>query len=345
MPYDTAHATDVTGMFITILLSLEDLSRFKPQAFFSWLKSQAQSISTSELESLSLAKSSAFNFAKLLMLLGVDDATDAEIKISSQLADYCAQAAWIFFAQRLRIEWALLQQPGPWSGDPRAILISDFSRELSSFSSFLSVEEIQRAQKCFRRQIQFHRKLLPGNCFPQLQVLLEGPTEEILLPHFCRLQGFDLNTQAVSLIVCGGANQVLRRYRALQEIMDIPILVVLDGDAQRQAEVMAEILRPSDRLHVFAVGEIEDLFEPEVFLGYVNAYLQSQRLAAPIALTELTAEDRRTQILDRLWRIRKLGDFDKVGLAHVIIEQAMPLNKVPQEMRELVKVMQNMLES
>jgi len=67
--------------------------------------------------------------------------------------------------------------------------------------------------------------------FAKKIILVEGQSEVLLLPYFFDLIGFDFIKEAVSIVRCGGKNEIDRFYRLYSEF-GIPCYVVFDGDKQ-----------------------------------------------------------------------------------------------------------------
>ena len=59
-------------------------------------------------------------------------------------------------------------------------------------------------------------------------VIVEGVTEEILIPAFARLMGVDLVQEGILVQSAGGKNQVYNLYQRFADALAIPVLVVLD---------------------------------------------------------------------------------------------------------------------
>jgi predicted ATP-dependent endonuclease of OLD family len=152
-------------------------------------------------------------------------------------------------------------------------------------------------------------------------ILVEGLTEQILLPCLARACGFDLKAMGAMIIPAGGAKKLARQYLRLKERINLPIFCLFDRDAQSWAAKVSSALRPCDHVHVLADGEIEDLMQLDFFVNQLNNYLtadclnDSNRL---VAASDFSSAQRRTSILDQIWRQRQLGKFEKVKFAQFI---------------------------
>jgi hypothetical protein len=176
----------------------------------------------------------------------------------------------------------------------------------------------------FQKALKQWRNNLPGHSLPELIVLVEGPTEIILLPLLALRLGIDLNALGAMLIAAGGANQVAKKYAQLKEIVAIPIFCLLDRDAEQQKNLIAGQLRSEDYLYTLKEGEIEDLIRMDSFVPLINRYLVTGQYGAlglePVQESDFEPGLSRTAVLERLWRQRNLGKFDKVGFARFIAE-------------------------
>ena len=88
-------------------------------------------------------------------------------------------------------------------------------------------------------------------------VLCEGITEEILLPKFSKVYGYDFNKYGVHLISAGGKNQVAKLYCELKDELKLPVFILLDADAKPVSEIIKNILRQKDKIYLIKHGEFE----------------------------------------------------------------------------------------
>ncbi len=178
--------------------------------------------------------------------------------------------------------------------------------------------------------------------FPSnLIILAEGVTEIILLPWLAKNNGLDLNAAGVMLLSAGGANQVVKKYFQLKETVAIPIFCLLDHDAQVQANEIKGVLRSRDNLYVLESGEIEDLFKLESLISLLNAYLVDlphiSGYSSPISSEDFLSNSNRSTVLDKLWRERDLGKFDKVGFAKFVADSPCHAQEISLDGRMLLE--------
>jgi hypothetical protein len=307
-PTDIEYGT--AAIVLNVVLALEDIDNFEQIAFDSW--------------KITLNESRSKEIARLFPKTVEDDAIR---ELSKDLGLSEAQHLWLQHMRRAVPNWSLLFKSGPWSGDARVTFVCE---QLSAFASQnLTAQGYLAARTAFREALRQNRHELPGSFLPEAMLLVEGETESILLPHFANLLGFDFSTMGVMLMSAGGARQVARKYFELRDVVTLPMVLCVDADAGEEIEVAKESLRDSDRLHIWKDGEIEDTLETQVLVQQLNAFLQSTGAPGTVSPSDFPAGHRRTVLLNRLWRARGLGNFDKIGFAEVIAANVKNREDVP----------------
>ncbi len=147
-------------------------------------------------------------------------------------------------------------------------------------------------------------------------VLAEGITEEILLPKFAKILGYDFDKYGVEVIAAGGKNQVAKEYLKLLRQLKIPIVILLDADAKSIAEKISDKLREQDKLILIEKGEFEDILPLKLIKKAINYKYKN--------LFQTTVEDfaktDRVKDLEEIYRINRLGEFKKAEFAHNVDE-------------------------
>ena len=146
-------------------------------------------------------------------------------------------------------------------------------------------------------------------------VLAEGITEEILLPKFANILGFDFDENGIVVIPAGGKNQVAKEYINLRERLKVPIVILLDADATEVAQRISNKLRTEDKLILIEKGEFEDilplsLLKMAINYKYINIF--------KIKESDFSDELSRVKDLEEIYRINGLGEFKKAEFAHNI---------------------------
>jgi hypothetical protein len=171
---------------------------------------------------------------------------------------------------------------------------------------------------------------------PTLVVLVEGQSELIVLPHFARLKGEPLESMGALVIASGGAKQVVRRYLTMKDVLSIPIVCVFDGDAEDSSVVIEEALRDCDGLICLEASELEDCYSYEQLLKILNLQLVQIGQTLSSESFDLPKEGPRKNALNKLFRSRGLGNFDKIAFAKSTVDLALSKEDVPLEMSRVI---------
>ncbi len=172
------------------------------------------------------------------------------------------------------------------------------------------LEFIYKKSKVYRNQ---KGVLLPV----ELLLLVEGITEEKLLPIFSKIRGLEFIKKGVKLKAAGGKNQVLKLYNLYKNRLKIPILIILDKDAQSIYDQLNQIKRNSDQTFLIPEGEFEDIIPENLVVRAINEYHKNEISIEPF---EIRCEDSMCVMLHRLWKEKGYGDFNKSEFADIICE-------------------------
>lgn len=293
---------------VSILLAFEDITRFNKLAFDLWM-----------LESDTEIYKPDYQLSNLL-------ADQENLSESERL--------WLMAHEAGYINWCRLLSYGPWSEDHTSSFIVSFIKESleklsqKSFKSSSLSEQLKSHIETWKLHLKNHRKKLPGDFLPNTIVLVEGSSEKILVPVFCNLVNLDVNLKAVEVKACGGAKQVVKQYLNLRDIIELPIVSVLDADVFEESQILEESLRDIDSLHVLSSGELEDTYSRQSFLKIINLYLAKVGTTNFLTVEELNTSSGRVEQMTKFWRKKKLGEFDKVEFAK-IASQSLGAKDVP----------------
>lgn len=164
-------------------------------------------------------------------------------------------------------------------------------------------------------QEQNRKKL--GLKFPiEKVIIVEGFTEEILLPKFARICGCDFDQRGIYLISAGGKNQVVKLFYKFAENLKLPMFVLLDSDAKENFEAISAKLRPNDKVKVLASGEFEDILPLNLIKKTLNEHFRNY---SSVTLDELRVDAPMTQALEDLFKTRGL-EFKKAEFASLVGE-------------------------
>lgn len=176
--------------------------------------------------------------------------------------------------------------------------------------------------------------------FPIEKVLLvEGLTEEILLPAFSKFLGYDFYQKGIQIIPAGGKNQVVKMYYKLSEELKIPIFLLLDKDAEENIAQIKPRLRKEDKIHLVSCGEFEDMLPKSLIIKTVNSIFAN--------FTTITEEDLQEELpeakkLENFFKTKGLHEFKKAEFAKQVRNNITENTDISIEIRNIITEIKNM---
>lgn len=174
-------------------------------------------------------------------------------------------------------------------------------------------------------------------------VLVEGITEEILLPEFakvCKLdeeEGFDFDKEGIHVISAGGKNQVVKLFYKFSDILKLPMFVLLDNDAGENFNEIKSKLRDKDKVHVLKCGEFEDTLPLKLIKRTLNKNIKD---FSPVLISDLKRALPMTKILEDVLKQRGM-EFKKAEFASLIMENISSQNDISPEIDTIVTELKN----
>lgn len=165
-------------------------------------------------------------------------------------------------------------------------------------------------------------------------VLVEGITEEILLPAFSKYLGYDFYAEGIQIIASGGKNQVVKMYYQLSEEIKIPIFVLLDRDAEENIRQIQPKLRNIDKIHLVSCGEFEDLLSKSLIIKTINSHFQN---FLSITEDDINKPLPTAKILEEIFKTKGLHEFKKAEFAKLVRENISEDTDISEEIFEIVK--------
>lgn len=147
-------------------------------------------------------------------------------------------------------------------------------------------------------------------------VLVEGITEEILLPKFAKICGLDFDKAGINLISAGGKNQVVKLFYQFADTLKLPMFVLLDNDAKENYQEIMPKLRRIDKIHVLDSGEFEDILPLSLIKRTLNRHFRNY---FSISIAELRTGMPMTQTLEEIFKQRGL-EFKKAEFASLVAQ-------------------------
>lgn len=182
--------------------------------------------------------------------------------------------------------------------------------------------------------------------YPIEEVLLvEGITEEILLPVFAQKLGYDFYAKGIQVIPAGGKNQVVKMYYKLAQELKIPIFILLDKDAEDNINQIKPRLRELDRIHLVSCGEFEDLLPKLLIIKTINSHFKN---FLTIKEDDLNVNEGMVGVLEEIFKTKGLHEFKKAEFAKLVRENIEYDSDISPEIRAIIEeisILNKMLDS
>lgn len=169
-------------------------------------------------------------------------------------------------------------------------------------------------------------------------ILVEGITEEILLPAFSRFLGYDFYAEGLQIIAAGGKNQVVKMYYEMSEEVKLPIFMLLDKDAEDNINQIKPKLREIDKIHLVSCGEFEDLLSKSLIIKTVNAHFEN---FMAISEHDLDKNIPTAKSLEEIFRTKGLHEFKKAEFAKLVRENIHENSDISDEIRQIISEISN----
>ncbi len=163
----------------------------------------------------------------------------------------------------------------------------------------------------------------------KLLLLVEGITEEKLLPVFANYAQKSFKHYGIKLKAIGGKNPILRFYTENKDIFKIPIFILLDADGVDIEANFVSILKPKDTLYLIKSGEIEDTLPKSLILKSLNNYYKNY---GSVEQSDLISNEKTTKLLNNLYKEKGFGEFQKAEFAQILADNITGKDDIPDEM-------------
>lgn len=167
-------------------------------------------------------------------------------------------------------------------------------------------------------------------------VICEGLTEEILLPEFAKLLGYDFDCNGVYVLSAGGKNQVVKLFYKMVDLLNIPVFVLLDSDALENSHEIETKLRPIDKIYLLKSGEFEDILP--VDLVEKTLIYATENISLPAV--ECIEKGHTVEFLEDFFKHRGLHEFKKAEFAEMVKENLSSTAEVSEEIKSVIKAIE-----
>ncbi len=165
-------------------------------------------------------------------------------------------------------------------------------------------------------------------------IIVEGITEEVLLPVFASNLGYNFNKEGIYITGSGGKSKSLSLYLKLKEKLNIPIVLLFDNDAKEICKVLEKYLLKKDKILIIKEGEFEDILSRNLIKRALN---NEYMPALPVIKSDLHIYNKMCENIEYFYKSRQLGEFKKAKFSKIIAQNVKYKTDVTDEIKNLIK--------
>ncbi len=169
-------------------------------------------------------------------------------------------------------------------------------------------------------------------------VIVEGITEEILLPVFSKKLGCDFNKNSILVMGAGGKSKSPALYMKLRNKLKIPIILLFDNDAKEICDELNSVLKKKDKMILIKKGEFEDILSLNLIKRTLNNEYET---LTPIRKKHLMLYPKMCDNLQYIYRTMQLGEFKKAKFAKIISKNIKYKTDLTQEIKSIISCINN----
>lgn len=171
--------------------------------------------------------------------------------------------------------------------------------------------------------------------FPIKKLLIvEGITEEILLPVFAYKLGMNFDDLGIFILGAGGKSKSPSIYIELKDKLNIPVVLLFDKDAVEIAEQLKKIILPKDKILLLQQGEFEDILSLNLIKRTLNNEYQP---VTKLSFSELQQSNRMTVNIEEFYKRRHLGEFKKSKFSKMVSMNIRYRTDISDEIKTLIE--------
>ena len=164
-------------------------------------------------------------------------------------------------------------------------------------------------------------------------IIVEGITEEILLPILASKLGLDFNERGIFILGSGGKSKSPVLYNDLKEKLKIPIILLFDSDASDICQTLKKNINKKDKLICLDKGEFEDILSLNLIKRTLNNEYEP---IFPVTISEIKLYNKRCEFLQEFFRSRQLGEFKKAKFAKLLSNNIKYNTDISEEIKQLI---------
>ncbi len=164
-------------------------------------------------------------------------------------------------------------------------------------------------------------------------IIVEGITEEILLPVFARKLGHSFEENGIYILGAGGKSKSPSLYMKLKDKLNIPVILLFDNDAIEISKVLSKNLLKKDKIIVISDGEFEDILSENLIKRSLNKeYLP----ATPLIIDDLRIYPNMCENIENFYRTRHLGEYKKSKVSKIIADNITYSSDITEEIKDII---------
>lgn len=164
-------------------------------------------------------------------------------------------------------------------------------------------------------------------------IIVEGITEETLIPVFASKLGFDFEKEGIFILGAGGKSKSPDLYLKLKDKLKIPVILLFDNDAKEICDILQKSLLKKDKLVLIEKGEFEDILSLNLIKRSLN---NEYDIKIPVIKDDLHIYNSMCENIEDIYRTRTLGEFKKAKFSKIIAKNIKYNTDITNEIKELV---------
>ena len=164
-------------------------------------------------------------------------------------------------------------------------------------------------------------------------IIVEGITEEILLPAFANKMKSNFNKNGIFILGAGGKSKSPSLYIKIKNQIKIPIVFLFDYDAKEICSYLTNNIEEKDKTILIEKGEFEDILSINLLKRALN---DEYKPATPILKDELHIYNKMCENIENFYRTRHLGEFKKAKLSKIIAKNIKYDTDLTDEIKKII---------
>lgn len=164
-------------------------------------------------------------------------------------------------------------------------------------------------------------------------LIVEGVTEEILLPVFADRLNCNFKSKGVYIYGAGGKSKSPALYYKIKDNFKKPIIMLFDNDAKEICNILNNQILSKDKCILISNGEFEDILPHNLISQTLNNEYEP---ASPFCEDDFKYSGRMTDNIENFYRTRHLGEYKKSKVAKFLAQNIISQADVSYEIKALL---------